>query len=161
MKRMSILAIVAGAIVVVGGVGVYVLLLPHATSSSNSTSTANTITVIPSGTVYSLDAGYYEDIWTSLTEFWSNGSLVQQYIVTGSFIDTNGITAYIMTSDEYATWDSGSGSLSYQWTSGSDVTSGGIDTVLSSNTYYFVFENTNSITSTTVSITSDVVATAM
>jgi hypothetical protein len=112
------------------------------------------VTVVTSGTVWNLNAGYYEDVGP--IDLTSNSS----WTISGSFTASNGITAYVMTSSEYSAWG-GSGSPSaYYWTSGSSVTSGSVNTNLPSGTYYFVWDNTNSFTSTSVQITSDVIATA-
>jgi len=114
------------------------------------------VTVVTSGTVWNLNAGNYE--YVGPIDLTSNSS----WTISGSFTATNnGITAYIMTSSQYSAWG---GSLSppsaYYWTSGPSVTSGSFNTILPSGTYYFVWVNTNIITSTSVQITSNVIATS-
>jgi hypothetical protein len=109
--------------------------------------------VVSSGTVWNLGAGTYESAGpVSLT---SNPS----WTVSGTFTATNGITAYIMTSSEYSAWGGSGSPNAYSWTSG-HVTSGTANTYLTAGTYYFVWENTNIFTSTSVEITSSIIATA-
>jgi hypothetical protein len=111
-------------------------------------------TIVTSGTVWNLNAGYYEDVGPA--DLTSNSS----WTVTGSFTASHSITAYVMTSGEYSAWGGSGKPSSYFWTSGPSVNSGSVNTNLPANDYYFVWDNTNYITSTSVQITSNVVATA-
>lgn len=119
-----------------------------------STLQPNTVTVASAGTVWNLDAGYYEDVGP--IDLTSSSS----WVTSGTFTASAGIDAYIMTSSEYSAWGGSGTPTAYEWTSGSGVTSGSIDTILDSGTYYFVWENTNLITSSSVDITTSVVATS-
>lgn len=113
-----------------------------------------TVTVVSAGTVWNLDAGYYEDIGPA--DLTSRST----WIVSGSFNASEGIDAFIMTSSEYSSWGGSGEPTTYQWTSGSGVTTGLFDTILDSGTYYFVWLNTNLITPTSVDISTNVVATS-
>jgi hypothetical protein len=149
------------AVAVVVAVVLVVLVLaasgafsPKAPSSNNGPPPPAIVTVVTSGTVWNLNGNYYEAVGP--IDLTSNSS----WIISGSFTASNGITAYVMTSSEYSAWG-GSGSPSaYYWTSGPSVTSGSVNTILPSGTYYFVWDNTNIFTSTSVQITSNVIATA-
>jgi hypothetical protein len=151
---------VVGVVVVVAVIALVAILASGALSPKSSPSAGGPgalppaeVQVAASGTVWNLNAGNYEYVGAvSLT---SNSS----WTISGTFTATNGITAYVMTSSEYSAWG-GSGSPSaYSWTSGS-VTSGAVNTYLYAGTYYFVWDNTNTFTSTSVEITSNVIATA-
>ena len=156
-KNRKLLYATIGVVVVVAIVGVIALA---ALSSSNNTGQNNpppppvSITVVTSGTVWNLNPGHYEYIGSvALT---SNSS----WTISGTFTATNGITAYVMTSSEYSAWGGSGSPSSYYWTSGTNIASGSISTVLPAGTYYFVFDNTHSYSSTSVQITSNIVATA-
>lgn len=121
-------------------------------SSGGGNTSLQPVTVVTAGTVWNLNADYYEYI----------GPLDlgnSTWTISGTFTASNGIDAYIMTSAEYSTWGGSGEPSAYEWTSGSGVTSGTINTYLSQGTYYFVWENTNIITPTSVDVTSNVVAT--
>lgn len=143
-----VIAVVVIVVVILAALAVAGVFSPASSSASKQ------VTVVTTGTVWPINAGYYEYVGpVDLTAYSS-------WTVSGTFTATNGIAAYVMTSDEFSAWG-GSGSPSaYYWTSGTGVTSGSVDTVLPSGTYYFVWENTNIITATSVEITSDVVADA-
>jgi hypothetical protein len=113
-----------------------------------------TVTVVSSGTVWNLNAGTYESVGP--TDLTSNSS----WTMSGDFTASNGITAYAMTSAQYSAWGGSGTPPSYYWTSGKGVTSGSVNVVLPDGTYYFVWDNTNIITSTSVEITTTVLATA-
>lgn len=113
-----------------------------------------TVTVVPSGTVWNLDAGYYEEVGP--VDLTSHSS----WATSGTFTATNGIAAYIMDSSQYSAWGGSGNPTTYFWTSGTGVDTGSISTILSADTYYFVWLNTNLITSSSVTITSNVQATS-
>lgn len=122
--------------------------------SKSSKSSTPSVTIVPSGTVWNLDAGYYE--YAGPFDLTNESS----WTVSGSFTASEGIDAYIMTSDEYAAWGGSGSPTAYTWTSGTGVTSGNFNAVIPGNTYYFVWDNTNIVTESTVEITVPVVATA-
>jgi hypothetical protein len=97
--------------------------------------------------VWQIDAGHYEAAGPADVPYPAT--------VNGSFTASNGITAYLMTSNEFQGFASSGTASSYVWTSGS-VSSATVDTNTGEGTYYVVFENTNFITSTSVQITASV-----
>ena len=119
----------------------------NASGGGGSSPTAHTI--VASGTVWQLNAGYYEEVQFTLPSSASMG---------GSFTATNGVTAYCFTPSEYQSFSSSGSASSYVWTSG-QVSSGSVNFNLGSGTYYLVFQNTNLITTSSVQVTSDVTAT--
>jgi hypothetical protein len=126
------------------------LFVAHVASSLMPT----TVTVAPAGTVWNVSAGSYKEAGpVDLTSR-------SEWAVSGAFTATQGIAAYVMTSSEYSAWGGSGTPITYEWTSGPGVTSGEIDTIVDSGTYYFVWENTNSVTSTTVDVTIAVTATS-
>jgi hypothetical protein len=153
-------AIAAVIIVVVIIVIILVVILMSGSLSSNSSGGGGnsnppppTDTVVISGTVWNLNAGYYEYVGPVMLTSESSWS------VSGAFTTTNGIACYIMTSSEYSSWGGSGTPSAYYWTSGTGVTTGNVDTNLPAGTYYFVWDNTNILTSTSVDITQSVVAT--
>lgn len=147
---------VAGAVVVIVVVIVGALAAAGAFSSKSNGGGAGPgqLTIATAGTVWNLNAGQYESV--GAINLISSAS----WTISGAYTATHGIDVYILTSTEYSTWGGSGSPSSYYWTSGSGVTSGGISTYLPANTYYFVWENTNIITATSVQIISNVVATA-
>jgi hypothetical protein len=112
-----------------------------------------TLTIASSGTVYQLAAGHFEYLgpWT----------VPSAATVTGAFTATggSGSNSFILTPDEQQAFGS-SGSTtpsSYVWTSGA-VATGSINTNLPAGTYYFDFVNQDSFSTTSVQVTSAVVA---
>jgi hypothetical protein len=112
------------------------------------------VTVATSGTVWNLDAGYYE--YVGPVDLTTNSS----WTTSGTFTASAGITAYVMDSTQYASWGGSGNPSAYYWTSGPGVTSGSVNTVLPADTFYFVWDNTNTVTESSVTITSNVIATA-
>jgi hypothetical protein len=155
----AVVAVVVVIVVVLIALAASGAFSPKAPASNNSPPPPPPppviVTVVTSGTVWNLNARYYEGVGP--IDLTSNSS----WTISGSFTATNnGITAYVMNSSQYSAWG-GSGSPSaYYWTSGPSVTSGSVNTILPSGTYYFVWDNTNFITSTSVQITSNVIATS-
>jgi hypothetical protein len=119
-----------------------------------STLQPNNVTVVSAGTVWNLPAGYYEDVGP--IDLTSSSS----WVISGTFTASAGIDAYIMTSAEYSAWGGSGNPSSYEWTSGAGVTSGGFDSILDNGVYYFVWDNTNLVTTSSVDITSNVLATS-
>ena len=109
------------------------------------------VTVATSGTVWPLSAGQYEYLGpVSLSTGASSWS------TSGSFTASNGITAYILTSSQFQSYSGGTPS-SYYWTSG-QASSGSVNANgLPPGTYYFVWDNTNLIYSSSVQITANIV----
>ena len=136
--------------------GSLVIVLATSNGTSATCPLPAAVSVVSSGTVWNLNAGSYENVGpvnlSGLTHALS-------WALSGGFTASNGISAYVMTSAEYAAWGGSGQPSSYFWTSGS-VSSGSINTNVPDGTYYFVWDNTNFLTSSSVSITSNVVATA-
>jgi hypothetical protein len=113
-----------------------------------------TLTVASSGTVYQLSPSHYEYLgpWT----------VPGAATITGGFTATggSGANSYILTPDEQQTFGSCQCSTpsSYLWTSG-DVATGSINTNLPGGTYYFDFVNPSSFSTTSVQVTSSILAT--
>lgn len=149
-KLFVIIGVVFVAIVVIS-----LIILVNITSPNNSTpppptSTTRTQTLISSGTVYQLNAGYYEYLQISITSYAT---------ISGGFSVTGGSsTFYIFTPSEYANYGANGTPSGYLYTSG-QVTSGGVNTNLNGGTYYFVFTSDNSFGSESISISSSFVAT--
>jgi hypothetical protein len=142
-----IVVVVVAALLIIATIALG-LFAAHVASSLTPT----TITVVPAGTVWNVDAGYYEPIGpVDLTSR-------SEWAVSGAFTATEGIAAYVMTESEYTAWGGSGTPTAYEWTSGPGVTSGDIDTIVDGGTYFFVWENTNSVTSTSVDITIAVTA---
>jgi hypothetical protein len=137
--------------------GAVTIVLATTNGTSATCPLPATVSVVSSGTVWNLNAGYYEDVGpvdlSGLTH-------VLSWALSGTFTASNGIDAYVMTSAQYSAWGGSGSPSSYFWTSGSGVTTGSINTNVPDGTYYFVWDNTNVFTSSSVSITSNVVATA-
>jgi len=154
----AVIAVIVVALVAVGALTAFGVFTPK--SPGNSTGPPYTppppatVTVVTSGTVWNLNAGSYEPVGP--IDLTSNSS----WTMSGTFSATYGITAYVMTSGEYSAWGGFGTPSAYYWTSGPSVTSGSVNTNLPSNTYYFVWDNTNIFISTSVQITGNVVATA-
>ena len=107
-----------------------------------SLATPKTATFITSGTVETLSAGQYYS-----TGFVTNVSGT----LTGTITTTNGITFYLLNPAEYANYTSSGIISSYIYTTG-HIGSGSINTNIPSGTWYAVYDNTNLITSTTITI---------
>lgn len=151
-----IVAVVAVAVVVVAVIALVAsgLFSPKPTNTYTPPPPAK-VTVVLSGTVWNLNAGTYE--YVGPVDLTSNST----WTMSGAFTASTGIAAYAMSSGEYSTWGGSSTPPSaYYWTSGTGVTSGSVNTNLPGGTYYFVWDNTNFITATSVDITSTVLATA-
>lgn len=168
-SRMSLYAVVGIIVVVVlvlGGMIIGLGLLNNSGSNNSSPTTPPptnnptpppppaTVAIASQGTVWNLNAGYYESIGP--VDLTSNST----WTISGTFTASNGIDAYVMTSSEYSSWGGSGSPTGYYWTSGSGVTSGSVNTNLPNGIYYFVFENTNLITSTSVDVTTTIIATA-
>lgn len=127
------------------GIGalVIVLIIVAAALSAPTSST-----IVSSGTVDTIYAGHIE-----VYKF----SLSNQATVSGTVSATNGITIYIMNPTSYAQFNSSGSASSYAYTTG-HVSSGTISTVLPAGTYYLVLENTNLVTTSSVTFTSNLVA---
>ena len=127
------------------GIGalVVVLIIVAAVLSAPTSST-----LISSGTVDTIYAGHAYSYKISLSN---------QATVSGTISATNGITIYIMNPTSYAQFNSSGSVSSYVFTTG-HVSSGTISTVLPAGTYYLVLENTNLITTSSVTFTSNLVA---
>jgi hypothetical protein len=153
-KSHTVLIIVVVVVVVAVLVIIAIIALGLFAAHVVSTLTPSTVTVVTAGTVWNLDAGYYEEVGP--VDLTSSST----WTVIGTFTASEGIDAFVMTSSQYSAWGGSGTPSAYEWTSGSGVTSGAVDTLLDSGTYYFVWDNTNLITSTSVDITTDVNATS-
>lgn len=140
-----VVVVVVGATVALAALGLFFATAPQASQST-------TVTVTPSGTVWNINAGYYKVVGP--IDLASQSS----WLITGAFTATNGVAAYVMDSSQYSAWGGSGAPSSYSWTSGTGVTTGSISTILPADTYYFVWVNSNSVTSTAVTITTSVLA---
>lgn len=111
------------------------------------------VIVAKAGSLWSLGAGAYEQVGPV-----SLPSGATSWSTSGGFTATHGITAYILTSHQFAGYTGGTPG-SYVWTSG-PVDSGSVNASgLAPGTYEFVWDNSNSATSSSAKITTDVVCT--
>lgn len=155
-----LIGVVVAIVIIVGVLAASGVFSPKTSSQKSSPPPYTppppaTITVATTGTVWNLNAGQYEQVGP--VDLTSNLS----WTISGSFTATNGVTAYVMNSSQYSNWGGSSSSpSSYYWTSGPDVSSGSVSVVLPTGIYYFVWITPNVFTSTSVDITSNVVATA-
>jgi len=140
-----VVALILVAVVALG------LFAAHVVQSS----LPETVTVVSAGTVWNLSAGYYE--YEGPVDLTARSS----WTVSGTFTASAGIAAYVMTSSEYSAWGGSGEPSTYQWTSGTGVTAGSVSTVIPQGTYYFVWLNTNPTASSSVDITSSVLATSI
>jgi type II secretory pathway pseudopilin PulG len=140
-------------VIIVVVVVVIVLVIVAAALIGSGNKSNSTQTIIASGTVYNLNAGYYESVGP--VDLTSSSS----WTIAGTFTASNGITVYVLTSSQYAAWGQSGSPSSYYWTSGADVVSGAFNTNLPSGTYYFIWINPNLTLTTSVDITSAVTAT--
>jgi hypothetical protein len=108
------------------------------------------LTIATSGTVWQLGANHYEGLSFSL-----NAAAA----MSGSITATNGVTAYLFDPTDYQAYSSSGSASSYEWTSG-HVSSGRVNTNLGTGTWSLVFDNTNVLTTSSVQVTSNIVATA-
>ena len=99
-------------------------------------------TIVANGTVENLSGSQYYSI-----EFTVSSSTT----IYGSESATNGVTFYLMTPSEYASLASSGTASSYVYTSGT-ISSGSFNTNINSGTYYAVFMNPHTFSSTTVTI---------
>jgi hypothetical protein len=153
-KSHTVLIVVIVVVVVAVLVIIATIALGLFVKNVASTLTPNTVTVTPAGTVWNINPDYYEEVGpVDLTS-------KSTWVVSGAFTATIGIAAYVLTSSEYSAWGGSGTPTTYEWTSGPGVTSGDVDTIVDSGTYYFVWENTNSTTGTSVDITIAVTATS-
>lgn len=151
----AVVGIVVLVVLVLGGIIGLGLLSNSGTSNNKQPPPPPaTVTIASQGTVWNLNAGYYEYIGP--VDLTSNSS----WTISGTFTASNGIDVYVMTSSEYSSWGGSGSPTGYYWTSGSGVTSGSVNTNLPNGIFYFVFDNTNPITSTSVDVTTTIVATA-
>ncbi len=148
------IAVVVIAVAVVGALAAIGGFSPKSSGTPYTPPPPARVTVVTSGTVWNLNAGTYE--YVGSVDLTSNSS----WTLSGTFTASNGITAYAMTSSQYSAWGGSGTPTAYYWTSGTGVTSGSVNTNLPAGTFYFVWYNTNLIYSSSVDITSNIVATA-
>jgi hypothetical protein len=145
-SRIWLYAIVAGLVVISAAAGAY--LLTGGFHRSDAPAPSNEI-LGEVGIQTTIDAGQYLGITFSAD---SNAT------VSGTFWTTYNISAYLMTSGEYAGLvKSGNGTIpGYVWTSG-HVTSGAIDQSLPPGSWVLAFLNSNPAQATELLFTSNIV----
>lgn len=135
---------------VIGGIALYYVGFQQGQNAELAAQPKTVTSVlIPSGTVYPLNAGQYEKIQIKV-----NNSVA----ISGKFAATNGVTFYIMTPAEFSNFSSSGTAGSYLYTTG-NVVSAPINTNISSGTFYLIFQNSDSFTTSSVTITQDIDAT--
>jgi hypothetical protein len=124
---------------------------PKATSAT--TASPEVVAVAPSGTAWTITEGSSAHVGPI------NLTSKSAWIVSGMFTATLGVSAFVLTEEDFLDWGGAGSPPNFVWTSGPDVTSQTYNFTLSSNTYYFVWINVNSSPSASVKITAEVRAT--
>ncbi len=113
---------------------------------------ATSALIILSGQSWVLQPNYY----TFMGAF--NLTSQASWQITGAFVATPGINAYILTWSQYQTWGAVGVPSSYSWTAGTNVTGATYNVVLPAGLYVFIWQNLGSSNST-VTVTTNVLAT--
>ncbi|MCI4335685.1 MAG: hypothetical protein L3K17_00600 [Thermoplasmata archaeon] len=148
-RRDRRIALAAVVIAVIVGAAVVVVRQEQATTSSGGASAAPTV-LAAAGTKWSLPAGYYEEI---------SFDLRIAATVTGGLFASQAAVVLILNQSEFQTFNTTGNSTSHVYSSGSLQTVK-LDLTLSAGSWYLVISNQNATTTTEVTVTSTILATA-
>jgi hypothetical protein len=140
------LVAVAIVLVVLLGGFLYVFVLPA--RHSDSTPSGSGVVLVPSGHDYDVFVSQ-----SSIISFTLNGTTT----LSGAFTTTYGITAYVLTNQEYASYSHYGNVSAYEWSSG-EVSSGTISESLPAGSWNLAFIDVTS-QATSVLITSPIALT--